>query len=183
MIRGGRIIQQQVVLPAEQAELYTWFTDAGRLASWMSTGGSVRTDTETTLALKVDLPAGATRIEPEPGGYFRCVLPDGQEWQGVVVEILEPHRLVITLGWADPSIGLLPGMSLVEWDLAPDPKGTRLRLRHEHVPNGLLELHNDTWARLLARLRKRLQGRFPGPHPLEGLSGRLTALRADGDRR
>jgi uncharacterized protein YndB with AHSA1/START domain len=188
VIRAGRILQE-VVLPVDRETLFGCFTDAGRLASWMGSGGSIRTYTESTLAMTSDslaaaaqppLPGGA-QVEPWPGGVFRCALPGGQEWDGLVVEVSSPNRLVVTLGWRDPALGLPPGMSLVEWDFLLHARGTRLRMRHEHVPPDLLVLHNDAWGRLYARLRNRLLGRAPGPHPLEDLAERLAQLAGEGE--
>jgi uncharacterized protein YndB with AHSA1/START domain len=145
VIRGGRIVQQ-VVFAADRREVFGWFTDSERLSSWMGT---------------------AATLDLQPGGSFACSLPDGQVWEGVVVELVVPSRLVLTLGWRDPAIGLAAGMSLVEWDFVLDPKGTRLRMVHEHVPKALLGPLNDVWGRLFARLRNVLAGRVAGPHPLE----------------
>jgi uncharacterized protein YndB with AHSA1/START domain len=147
VIRNERIVQQ-VVFSAPPEEMFAWLTEPVRMASWMGT---------------------AARMDPTAGGVFSCLLPGGQAWDGVVVEVDAPHRLVITLGWRDPAMGMPPGMSLVEWALAPDKRGSRLRMTHQHVPADLLPLMNETWARLYARLRNLLAGRPVGPHPLEKL--------------
>lgn len=149
MIRGDRIVQQiDVATPRD--DLFSWFADAERLATWMGE---------------------AVRLELQPGGVFSCRLPAGQIWDGVVVEVEPPLRLVVTLGWRDPSAhggqGMSAGMTLVEWDFARHQGGSRLRLTHQHVPAVLLETVNATWARLLARLRNVVAGRPAGPHPLE----------------
>lgn len=149
MIRNGRLVQQ-VVFATSREDLFAWFTEPERLASWMGL---------------------AALIEPRPGGAFSCLLPDEQAWDGVVVEIDAPHRLVLTLGWRDPAMGMPAGMSLVELDFSLDARGSRLRMVHQHVPEALLELVNTTWARLFARLRNLLDGRPAGPHPLEDRSG------------
>jgi uncharacterized protein YndB with AHSA1/START domain len=139
---------QQVVFATPRDDLFRWFTEPDRLASW--TGR-------------------AARIEPQPGGAFSCVLTEGHVWEGVVVEVEAPNRLVVTLGWRNPGMGMPPGMSLVEWDFAHDARGSRLRMRHQHVPAELQVLVNATWARLYARLRNLLAGRPAGPHPLDDL--------------
>jgi uncharacterized protein YndB with AHSA1/START domain len=148
VIRNERLVQQ-VVFSAPPEEMFAWLTEPVRMASWMGT---------------------AARMDPTPGGVFSCLLPGGQAWDGVVVEVDAPHRLVITLGWRDPAMGMPPGMSLVEWSLAPDKRGSRLRMVHQHVPTVMLPLMNETWARLYARLRNVLAGRPIGPHPLEKLA-------------
>ncbi|HSP36658.1 MAG TPA: SRPBCC domain-containing protein [Frankiaceae bacterium] len=150
MIRNDHIVQR-VVFAAGRDELFAWLTEPERLAAWMGE---------------------AARVEPWPGGALSCLLPDGQVWDGVVVEIEAPARLVFTLGWRDPAMGMPVGMSLVEWDLALHARGSELRMTHQHVPPELLVLLNDTWARLFARLRNLLAGRPAGPHPLAGLPGR-----------
>lgn len=157
MIRGG-VILQEVVQPVGREELFTWFTEPERLRRWLG---------EVTIGLR-------------PGGPFSCALPDGQYWEGVVVEVDRPSRLVLTVGWRDPSFGLATGMSLVEWDFFLDARGSRLRMLHEHVPPDLLVLHNEAWSRLFARLRNVLLDRPPGPHPLEDVRQRMKELEADG---
>jgi uncharacterized protein YndB with AHSA1/START domain len=158
VIRNGRIVQQ-VVFPIGREDLFAWFTEPERVGSWM--GSAAQTDIR-------------------PGGVFSCLLPDGHVWDGVVVEVAAPNRLVLTLGWRDAAIGLASGMSLVEWDFALDARGTRLRMVHQHVPAGLLVLLNDVWGRLFARLRNVLAGRPAGPHPLDDLPRRLAELEAEG---
>jgi uncharacterized protein YndB with AHSA1/START domain len=147
MIRNGRLVQQ-VVFATSRDDLFRWFTEPDRLASWTGL---------------------AARIEPRAGGVFSCMLTERHVWDGVVVEVEAPNRLVVTLGWRDPAMGMPPGMSLVEWDFAHDARGSRLRMRHQHVPAQLQVLVNDTWARLYARLRSLLAGRPAGPHPLDDL--------------
>jgi uncharacterized protein YndB with AHSA1/START domain len=158
VIRGGRIVQQ-VVFPTDRETLFGYFTDAGRLSSWL---------------------ADQVEFDAVPGSAYRLGLPGGQYWEGVVVELEVPSRLVLTLGWRDASLGLPPGMSLVSWDFSLDANGTRLRMSHEHVPGELLLLHNDVWARVFARLRHLLEGRPLGPHPLEDLPQRREQLEAEG---
>jgi uncharacterized protein YndB with AHSA1/START domain len=150
VIRGNRIVQQ-VVVATPRDDLFSWFSDAERLATWMGE---------------------AVRLQLEPGGVFSVRLPGGQVWDGVVVEVEPPLRLVVTLGWRDPNSvyaqqGLGAGMALVEWEFAPDAAGSRLRMTQQHVPAALLVEVNEVWARLLARLRRVVAGRPPGPHPLE----------------
>lgn len=147
MIRNGRIVQQ-VVFATPREDLFRWFTEPERLATWMGS---------------------AARMEPHPGGVLSCVLVGEHVWDGVVVEIDEPNRLVATLGWRNPAMGMPPGMSLVEWDFGLDKRGSKLRMVHLHVPQELQVLMNDNWARLYARLRNVLAGRPAGPHPLEDL--------------
>jgi uncharacterized protein YndB with AHSA1/START domain len=153
VIRNGRLVQQ-VVFATSRDDLFRWFTEPDRLASW--TGQ-------------------AARIEPRPGGVFSLALTDGHVWEGVVVEVEAPIRLVVTLGWRNPAMGMPPGMSLVEWDFAHDARGSRVRMRHQHVPTQLQVLVNDTWARLYARLRNLLAGRPAGPHPLDDLLSSAAA--------
>jgi uncharacterized protein YndB with AHSA1/START domain len=145
VIRNGRI-EQHSKQPTPRDDLFGWFTEPGRVAVWMG-------DVAVTSA--------------EPGAEFSVRLPGGHVWDGVVVESAAPFRFVHTLGWRDASVGLASGMSLVTWEFLHDPAGSRIVLLHEHVPPRLLDLHNRTWSRLLARLRFVLAGRTPGPHPLE----------------
>ena len=72
VIRNERIVQQ-VVFAAPPEEMFAWLTEPVRMASWMGT---------------------AARMDPTPGGVFSCLLPGGQAWDGVVVEVDAPHRLV-----------------------------------------------------------------------------------------
>ncbi len=153
MIRGDTIVQE-VVLPVTPEELFAWFSEPTRIATWMGT---------------------AAHAEIRPGGVYSCLLPGGQAWDGLVVELSPPHRLVVTFGWRDPAVGMPAGTGLVEWEFARHSSGTRLRMTLLHVPPPLLELLNDSWARLYARLRNVLAGRAPGPHPLEDAASKLGA--------
>lgn len=129
------------MLPAPPERVFAAWTDASRLARWMSPVGHARVD-----------------ANPRPGGRLRVVMVgDGREIEhvGEYVEVEPPHRLSFT--WSSPYTGSEP--SLVTVDLVPADGGTQLTLRHERLPDGAAASHGDGWGSMLERLAGLL-----GPH-------------------
>jgi uncharacterized protein YndB with AHSA1/START domain len=104
-------------------------------------------------------------IEPRPGGRFRMDVR-GDGWaSGSFLEVRPPERLVFTWGWEERP-DLPPGSTTVEIDLVADGDGTRLTLRHRHLPGvGAVEQHRAGWAHYLDRLAVAAAGGDPGPDP------------------
>jgi uncharacterized protein YndB with AHSA1/START domain len=69
-------------------------------------------------------------FDPRPGGEYRVKVVN-ETAVGEFVEVEPPRRLVFTWGW-DPGmvVGVPPGSSTVEIDLAPEGDGTVVRFRH-----------------------------------------------------
>ena len=161
MIDGDAVIHELVV-PAPAEQVFDMFTDAGLLARWLGISADLR---------------------PEPGGRFRFEVAPGQFCEGQYVIVERPGRLVFTWGWTDPSFGLPPGTSRVEVTLTPagrDGRHSRLRLVHTGLAGDLGLLHDDGWARFLARLTAAAAGEPPPAYPAERPGERLITLRRRG---
>ena len=161
MIEGDAVVHE-VGLSAPPEAVFDMFVDPDRLVRW--------------LGLSAD-------VDPRPGGRFRFEVAPGQFCEGTYVEVERPSRLVVTWGWSDPAMGIPPGASRVEVDLADAPGGgTRLRLVHRHLPGEMRLLHDDGWARFLARLEAVAGGRAPGDYPSGDPAARLAELREEDHR-
>lgn len=156
MIDGGDVVHELTVAATPDA-VFELFVDPAKLVRWLGT---------------------AADLEPRPGGRFRFEVAPGQSCEGEYVEVDRPRRVVVTWGWSDPAMGLPPGSSLVEVDLAPDGAGTRLRLVHRRLPGDLRLLHDDGWGRFLARLVDVAAGRPPGAYPTGDPATRRAELEA-----
>lgn len=83
------------------------------------------------------------------------------------------------MGWTDPAMGVAPGSSLVEVDLAPDGDGTLVRLVHRGLASdGARLLHDDGWGRFLSRLAAVVTGDDLPAYPSGDPASRLEELRA-----
>lgn len=80
---------------------------------------------------------------------------------GRVVEVVPPHRLVLTEQFADRD----DPVTLVAWQLAETPGGTRITLRHSGWPGdfGELERIDAVWAAVLPALRRVVETGSVGP--------------------
>ena len=108
-------VHRMIVLPADAARVWTALTDGDRLSIW--------------FGARVELVA-------RRGGRASFEWPDGRSREAVV-EVLEPHRLLV-LRWLpferDPqgrTRQRVPGTIRVA--LEPDPPGTRLRISEERA--------------------------------------------------
>ena len=119
----------EVVIDADPAEIFAFFTQPQLLESWMG---------------------DAAFLDPREGGTFALEV-GGASVRGRYVEIEAPCRLVISWGFHG-SEELPPEASLVEITLTPDTGGTRVRLRHRILPGAQRERHEAGWVRYLARL-------------------------------
>jgi uncharacterized protein YndB with AHSA1/START domain len=94
--------------------------------------------------------------EPVPGGALRWVHPNGATVVGRFVELVPHRRLVFTYGWEDGRMGVPPGSTTVEIDLAEEDGVTTLRLVHRGLPPAVVEDHEHGWAYFLGVLRDAL---------------------------
>lgn len=137
------MIERHVHLPLPRREVWAFFTDPARLASW--------------LGLSADL-------DPRPGGRFRFEIVPGQFCEGEYLELVEPELVVFSWGWTDPAWNLPPGTSRVSVTLSDEEGGTRVHLVHDQLPGDLRALHADGWTSFLARLVDVASGREPVPY-------------------
>jgi uncharacterized protein YndB with AHSA1/START domain len=116
-------LDRTVVIEAPPEIVFRFFTDAGRWAAWWGTGST---------------------IDAHPGGRLLIRYPEGTQVIGEVLELATPERIVFTYGYVSGQM-IPPGGSLVTIRLAPDPRGTRLELRHDFTEAGVRDEHVQGW--------------------------------------
>jgi uncharacterized protein YndB with AHSA1/START domain len=116
-------LERSVVIRAKPETVFQFFTDSQRWASWWGAGST---------------------IDAQPGGKVYIRHADGVETIGEVLEVNSPERIVFTYGYASGK-PIAPGDSRVTVQLAPDPTGTRLHLRHEFAEAGPRDEHVQGW--------------------------------------
>jgi uncharacterized protein YndB with AHSA1/START domain len=121
-------LERTVVIRAERATVFRFFTDSERFARWWGAGSS---------------------IDPRPGGRVEIRYPNAVRATGEVVEIAGPERIVFTYGYASGTpIG--PGASRVTIALSDHAHGTLLELRHEFRDPQVRDAHLGGWRYQLA---------------------------------
>ena len=121
-------LERAIVIRAERATVFHFFTDSERFARWWGPGSS---------------------IDPRPGGRVEIRSPNAVVAVGEVLEIAAPERLVFTYGYASGKpIG--PGASRVTIVLSDHPHGTLLELRHDFREAGVRDAHLGGWRYQLA---------------------------------
>ena len=88
-------------------------------------------------------------------GLVRWVGPEAVA--GRFVELVPHRRLVFTYGWEDGRMGIPPGSTTVEIELAEADGVTTLRLTHHGLPPAAVEDHERGWAYFLGALRAALK--------------------------
>ena len=117
-----------VRIPVLGEEVFRWLTEARRFAAGWGAGSSV---------------------DPQVGGAVRIRYPNGVEAAGEVLEIEPPVRIVFSYGYASGQ-PIPVGASQVTVELAEDPAGTRLVLRHEFAAAPVRDQHVAGWRYQLA---------------------------------
>ena len=100
-------------------------------------------------------------LEAFPGGRFEIDV-NGVPVRGQYVVVEPPRRVVVTWGMAG-NADLPPGSTEVEFTLAAQGPGTRLRLVHRNLPDSEAPKHAEGWGHFLPRLVAAASGRDPGP--------------------
>jgi uncharacterized protein YndB with AHSA1/START domain len=121
-------LDRVVLIHAPREGVFRFFTDSRRFATWWGAGSA---------------------IDARPGGAVRIRYPNGVEAVGEVLEIAPPARLVFSYGYASGQ-PIPPGASRVTIELAQDPAGTRLSLRHEFAEPAVRDQHVGGWRYQLA---------------------------------
>jgi uncharacterized protein YndB with AHSA1/START domain len=117
------LVERRVLIRARPETVFAYFTDSARWAAWWGAGST---------------------IEPTPGGRVFIRYPNGVEAAGEVALLEPPRAVVFTFGY--PSGQPIPaGGSRVTIELAPDPAGTRLTLRHAFAEPGVAEQFVQGW--------------------------------------
>ena len=126
------LLERDILIEARPEVVFAYFTDPGKIVLWLGRQAT---------------------LEPHPGGQVRIEISDTRTIIGKFVELVPPHRLVFTWGWAG-SISVPPGSTIVEVTLEPEGDSTRVRISHSGLPNN--QEHTDharAWEPALSRLK------------------------------
>ena len=138
------LLERTISIDASPETVWEFFVDPEKLARWKGMNA---------------------KLEPQPGGEYRCEVIPGHTAVGEYVELDPPHRLVFTWGWEGES-AVPPGSSTIEVELSPEGEGTRLRFVHRDLPGTeQVESHAHGWDHYLARLEIAAAGGDPGEDP------------------
>jgi uncharacterized protein YndB with AHSA1/START domain len=118
------LLDRTVVIEAEPATVFRFFSDSDRWASWWGKGST---------------------IEPRVGGRVLIRHPGGVEVAGEVTDVQPPGRIAFTYGYVSGTASPAE-TSLVTIRLEPEGKGaTRLHLSHAFAENGMRDEHVQGW--------------------------------------
>lgn len=136
-------IRREMVIEADNATVFAFFTDPERLIRWMGV---------------------AANLDPRPGGLMLLDVHQGRTARGEFKEVVPVSRLAYTFGW-EGSKNVPPGSSLIEIDLTPQNGHTLLRFTHSGLPAEAVAGHTEGWEHYLGRLALAAGGKDPGPDP------------------
>jgi|SRR5215211_1220196 uncharacterized protein YndB with AHSA1/START domain len=136
-VDGNEPVVKEIYIDAAPETVFEFFVDSSKLCRW--------------LALEA-------RLDPRPGGV--CVqVHDGVDrgggrctMEGTFVAVEPPNHVAFTWGFADPTVHVKPGGSLVDVTLEPVGSGTRVVLVHRGLPPEEIGNHDQGWTTMLARL-------------------------------
>ena len=138
------LVRQELTIQAPARIIYELLTDARRFVEWM---------------------AVEAELEPRPGGRVWWRHANGDVCLGRYVELVPHRRIVFTYGWERAEIGIPPGSTTVEIELAESDGATSLRLTHHALSAPAAEAHAVGWRHYLARLAAAAEGGQLGPDP------------------
>jgi uncharacterized protein YndB with AHSA1/START domain len=138
----SEILTQELTIRAPARIVYELLTDAAHFAEWM---------------------AVEAELEPWPDGTVRWRHANGDVCRGQFVELVPHERVVFTYGWERADVGIPPGSTTVEIDLAEADGVTTVRLIHRGLSAPAAEAHAIGWGHYLGRLVVRAEGGNPGP--------------------
>jgi uncharacterized protein YndB with AHSA1/START domain len=121
-----------VLVEADPAEVYEYFTRAEAMISWMGQ---------------------YAHLDPRPGGRVAIDI-NGAAVRGEYQELDPPNRIVFSWGFAG-SDELPPGTSRVEVRLVREGQATRVYLIHSGLPELERAKHEQGWHHFLAHLARR----------------------------
>lgn len=122
-------VHREIIICAERATVFAYFTDAERWARWWGAG---------------------SRIDARPGGEVLICYPGGATARGNVVDIAPPDQIRFTYGYDRPDAPIAPGASVVVIALSDAPGGTRVALRHEVATEAIRDEHVAGWRHQMA---------------------------------
>jgi uncharacterized protein YndB with AHSA1/START domain len=133
-------LDRTVLIHADRAVVFRFFTDSARWAAWWGAGSSV---------------------EPRIGGRIFIRYPNGVEVSGEVVELVPPDRVSFTYGYVSGT-PISPGGSLVTIKLEEEPAGTRVRLSHAFAEPLVRDHHVQGWRYQLSLFANAVAGETLG---------------------
>jgi uncharacterized protein YndB with AHSA1/START domain len=138
MTVGTEPVVREVLIAASPETVFPFFTEPDKMTRWLCSEATV---------------------DPRPGGICHQTHPGSEKFadgpyymQGEYVEVSPPSRVVFTWGFTDPALNNPPGTTTVEVTLEPENGGTRLRLVHSGLLEGVAEDVRAGWKRLLEQL-------------------------------
>lgn len=103
-------LSRSLLIRAPREVVFAYFTDSDRFARWWGAGST---------------------IDGRVGGDVKIVYPNRVIARGKVTAFEADTRIAFTYGYENAHPELPPGASLVTIELADDPDGTRLSMRHD----------------------------------------------------
>lgn len=136
------VIEMSIRIKAAPSTVFHCLTDAAQFSHWIGAPVSFH---------------GGPSDALEIGGSFRIAFSHGRTIvEGGILELTPNRRLQLTWGIAQGAqqAELPAGSTIVTFDLEPDGAATRLRLRHEKLPNDDQRAdHRAGWADYLRVLK------------------------------
>lgn len=126
------VVRREVIIHARRETVFRFFTEPALFAAWWGEGST---------------------IDPRPNGRVLIQYPNGAKASGEVRDIVEGERITFTFGY-ESGTPFGPGETLVRFELADRPDGTRASLVHELPSEDLCALHVPGWRYQMAVFAK-----------------------------
>ena len=117
-------VERDILIRARVQDVYRFFTDSERWASWWGAG---------------------SRIEPRTGGAVLIRYPNAATASGEVIEMVENRKVVFSYGYDAPGSAVPAGSSRVTITFESVAGGTQVRLRHDLADAKAAEEHVQGW--------------------------------------
>jgi uncharacterized protein YndB with AHSA1/START domain len=137
-------IRRELFIGADPATVFAFLTDPDKLMRWMGT---------------------QCQLDAQPGGVYLVNVTGRDVARGAFEEVTPNSRIVYSFGWEHGAMGVPPGSTKVQIDLAPKERGTLLTFVHSGLPGPAIGPHTDGWTHYLGRLAIAAAGGDPGPDP------------------
>jgi uncharacterized protein YndB with AHSA1/START domain len=138
------VIRRELFVEADQATVFAFLTDPDKLMRWMGT---------------------QCQLDAKPGGVYLVNVTGRDVARGEFEEVTPNSRIVYSFGWDSGAMGVPPGSTKVQIDLAAKERGTQLIFVHSGLPEPAIRSHTDGWTHYLGRLAIAVAGGDPGPDP------------------
>jgi len=117
------IVERSIIIEADPALVFSFFTNPERWAAWWGAGST---------------------LEPRVGGAIRIVHSNGFVSTGEVFEFAPPRRFGFTFSMQHQGV-ISPEDSRVSFTIEPHPKGTLARVRHAVADKSVAALLPQGW--------------------------------------